>query len=182
MTRRSEVPHPCPTRTPHLEPCWSSALPNDTREAPSLHPWSPSAPRVLPITLTCRSCWCSWYTALLLWRRQSSPSFGVSGGATLPCSHPCSRTSPGGTPLSGHPKRDKMSPLIINLHGRGAGLLGYQPHYDQRGTQAPTHRPGDRTKVLGRAEGGAGQGAAVSSAWLRRAAEMPKQSSLDGST
>lgn len=64
----------------------------------------------------------------------------------------------------------------------GAALLRYQPHYNQRGTQAPTHRPGDRTEVLGGVAGVAREGAAVPSAWLQRAAEMPKQSSLDGST
>lgn len=48
-------PHRCPTRTPSLDPCWSSVLFNQNREAPSLCPRSPSAPHMLLVTSTCRA-------------------------------------------------------------------------------------------------------------------------------
>lgn len=57
-------------------PVGSFALSNQAREAPSLRPQSPSAPRALPVALTCRSCWCNWYRTLLLQERQNSPVLG----------------------------------------------------------------------------------------------------------
>jgi len=147
-------------------------LSNQTGEAPSLRPWSPRAPRTLPVPSTCRSGWCNWYTALLL----CSPVFGVSGDATHPCSPPCSGTSPGGRPLARHTAKDKMSPPNIHLRG-GGGSSVWVPTIEE--PERPPIAPGTGPRSWG-GLGGVGEGAVVPSA--RRAAETPKQSPLDGST
>lgn len=69
--------------------------------------------------------------------------------------------------------------LNINPRARGCSSVGYQPHHNQPLSAQPL--PWDRTEVLGRWRGWPGRGCGAS-AWLWRAAEMPKQSSLAGST
>lgn len=97
-----------------FQAAWSNSF------TPSMVPQCSSCtPRNLPL-------WELLVHSLLLWGRQSSPGSGVSAGATLP-----HRTSPRGTPLSHHTRRDKMSPLDINPHGQG-GPWTPTPH--PRGT------------------------------------------------
>lgn len=130
------------------------------------------------------------------------PNFGVSGDAAAPCNLPRARTRPGGEGDLITQRGPDLTPKH-HRHGQGCSSRGGQrgnPTITPRNRSAhplpalrtprlgpceppPSHGqggdkgPGGHEQELGR-----GKGAAAPSAQDRKAAEMPKQSSLDGST